>query len=269
MKASVLKPGLLVSLRTTIKGGVDYSRTDIEAEHETEDGASVARWETTRSIPDPAEFEAAIVVRGKARALVSSVCCSSAFGLLCPTAREEELQAAIAEAGKLIEEYHETARLTRVGVYVLVGRIAQDDAEAARAIGTEVRDLLEQMRSGIAAAQPDAIREAASKARALNGMLSADVAGKVSAAITEARKAAREITARVGKAGEAAADVVAEMSVRAIDAARFGVLDLDVPAADDEEEHAGPIGRAVDLAPVGEPGSLAASSMSLPFSLEV
>lgn len=244
MRISVLKPGYLVSLKTSIRGGVNYQRLDLETDHVDETGARVARWETKRAIIDPAEFERATGTRSRARSLISAVCCNSSFGLLCPTSRESELTAAIDAAREVADSHNRAAQLTQVDVFILVGRIAQDDAEAARAISAEVRELLEAMQAGIKAANPEAIREAASKARALGGMLSAGVAGQVSAAILEARSAAREIVKRVEKAGELAADVVAECSTRQIEAARFAFLDLDEAAAVEREA---PAGRAIDL----------------------
>ena len=265
MKASVLRPGLLVSLKTSIRGGVNYHRTEIEPDHSTEDGARRARWDTVRDIPDAAEFERATQARGKARALVSSVCCASSFGMLCPSARAADLDEAVAEARKVAEEHNATARLTRLDVFVLVGRIAQDDAEAVRAVTSEVRELLDAMQEGIKAANPEAIREAANKARNLGSMLNEDVSGKVADAIAQARSAARELVKRVGKAGESAADVVKEINVEKISGARFAFLDLDQPGQVTTEA---PAPRAVELppAPVSAPHSHA---QALPFPLEV
>lgn len=263
MKASVLQPGLLVSLKTSVKGGVSYQRIEVEPEHIDETGARKARWETARVIPDPQEFENAGIARGKARALVSGVCCNSAFGLLCPSIKEDELQAAITEARRITEAHNETAALTRVEVFVLVGRIAQDDAEAARAIGAEVRELLEAMQAGIKAADPEAIREAANKARAIGGMLSEGVAGKVDKAIEEARSAAREIVRKVEKQGFRAADVVAVCSVKAIEAARFAFLDVDAGEVKSEA----PTGRALELPDEDAPAVSAAPTVALPLEL--
>jgi len=244
MKTSVLKPGYLVSLKTSLRGGVNYARIDIEPDHETADGARVAKWETRRAIPDPEEFERASSARSKARALVASVCCTSSFGLLCPSSDEEKLFDAIGAAREVADAHNGGASLTRVEVFVLVGRVAQDDAEAARAIGSEIRELLEAMRAGIAAADPRAIREAATKAKNLGAMLSADVAAQVSGAIVEARAAARAIVARIEKAGETAASVVAQCSTARIESARFAFLDLDEGTQATSEA---PAARGIDI----------------------
>jgi hypothetical protein len=243
MQTSTLKPGLLVSLKTSVRGGVNYQRRDTDPEHKDQSGALVATWETTREIQDPAEFERATVARGKARSLITSVCCASEFGLLCPQADEAELQAAIEAAREVARTHNAGAARTQVDVFVIVGRVAQNDVEAARAIGAELRELLDAMKGGIAAADPEVIRDAATRARNLAAMLSADVVGQVSAAILEARTAAREIAKRVQRAGEQAAQVVAECSVQRIDTARFAFLDLDEHQTQSEPAPA----RGVDL----------------------
>lgn len=255
MKTSVLKPGLLVSLKTTTRGGVNYKRIDLEVDHTTEEGSRVAKWETQREIPDPEEFERASAARGKARSLVASVCCVSSFGLLCPSEKEAELSAAVEEAREVARAHNAGATLTQVQVFVIVGRVAQDDAEAARAIAGEVRELLDAMRDGIKAADPAAIREAANKARALGAMLSEDVAGKVESAIEQARKAARKIVRGIEKDGLSAAEVVAFCNVQAIESARFAFLDLDAGEVKPEA----PAARTLDLSTDSGPSAISAA----------
>ena len=251
MRISVLKPGLLVSLKTSVAGAVKYQRTELEAEHVDQDGASVARWETTREIPDPAEFDRATKARSAARAVIAGTCCASSFGLLCPTEKEGELQAAMTAAQKLVNDFNITAKRSRIDVYVLIGRVADNDVEAARAIGAELRELVELMQAGIKAADPDAIRDAANRARALGGMLSEDAGRKVSEAITQARKVARELVKRVQGAGEQAAVVVSQCNVEAIERARFAFLDLEKSDAPAPESVPVPA-RGIDLPAPGE-----------------
>ena len=266
MKLSTMKPGLLVSLKTSVTGGVQYFRHEIEKEHTDESGALVARWETSRNIPDPQEFEAAATARSKARSIVSAACCSSSFGLLCPSDQQDALEVAIREAQEVAAAHNRVAQRTHVEVYVLVGRIAQDDAEAVRAISAEIRELLDAMQAGIKAADPEAIRDAANKARALGGMLSENVSGKVSEAITEARKAAREIVKRVQKSGELAADVVKELSVQRIEGARFSFLDMEGGAVVEAEA---PAARGLDLPAADATTEPAAALTEVQRELEV
>ena len=132
---STLRPGLLVSLKTSITGNVSYTKQTIEAEHVAADGAQLAKWETERKIADPAEHEAACVARGKASNAIRRVCSVTAFGLLCPESEGDKLEGAIAEARAVAEEFNSKAAMTRLGVYVITGRIAPDDVEAVKAIG--------------------------------------------------------------------------------------------------------------------------------------
>jgi hypothetical protein len=255
MKISTIRPGLLVSLKTSVRGGVTYARRDLAADGAiAPEGAALSRWETTKVVIDPAETERAGKARGKARSLIAAVCSASGFGLLCPEARASDLTRAIDEARRTVDDFNATAEHTTLGVYVLTGRIAASDEEAARAIGSEVRDLIDAMREGIAAADVDAIREAANKARALGAMLTDEVSGKVGKAIEQARAAAREITRRVEKSGEQAARVVADLRTDELDRARFAFLDLDAPAA--TAETPAPVAAALDFAPAETPAAV-------------
>jgi hypothetical protein len=245
LKASTLRPGLLVSLHTSIEGNVNYERTDIERERTMDDGKRRAVWETKKTVDDPAELEAAIVVRGKASSLIRSICAKSAFGLLCPEDAAENLDNAISEARRLCEAFNQEARLTRVKVYVMCGRIAADDVEAVRAINSEVRELLQTMQDGVRNFDVKEIRDAASKAKQLGSMLQPEAAARVQVAIEAVRKTARQLTS----AGETAAREVDTYTLRKIKEARTAFLDLD-----DQKDVQTPQtrGRAVDLEPETE-----------------
>lgn len=246
MQLQILKPGYLVSLKTTIKGGVQYGRQDIEPDHKTETGARRAQWQTLRIIPMPEEYEAAQVARSKARSLIVGACVQSSFGLLCPMENEAALWDAIAQARDTARAFNERSELSKVECYVLTGRIAESSAEAERAIASELRELLDAMKEGIQGADVAAIREAASKARAVGAMLSGSVQAQVGDAIAQARKAAREIAKRVEKAGESARAVIAELRYDDIERARFAFLDTDEAAP---AEVVPPVAPAVDVEP--------------------
>jgi len=226
---SVLKPGYMVSLKTAVKGGVLYERRDLEANYTNENGESVARWETTRRIDDPAEHARAVKVRSQAMTIIRRICIASGFGLLCRAEREAELDAAIKEARAVVDAFNVEAQTCHVAVNVMKGYIAPTDEEAARGIANEVRELLESMQSGIAQVDVKAIRDAANKARQVGTMLDGAQATKVSMAVEVARSAAREITKRIEKGGEDAKRVLAEMSgsTAAIEATRIAFLDFE------------------------------------------
>src|SRR5262249_19083139 len=159
-----------------------------EADHINDMGERVASWETQRTIADPEEHERAVKARSKARSIITGVCAASAFGLLCPVSRERDLESAIADARRVTEEFNAGAKLSSVSVYVITGRVADNDVEAVRAINSELRELLDSMRDGVRDLDATAIREAANKARALGQMLSAEAQEKVKEAIDAARK---------------------------------------------------------------------------------
>lgn len=220
---STLRPGLLVSLSIRITGNVSYSVRDLEKRHKEEDGTERARWETERIVENAAELRRAEKVRSEARKLISKVCARSSFGLLCPSSWEKELHANIAEARRLAAEFNGKARCTEMQVYAIVGRVAQDDVEAARAINAEVRTLMREMTEGIKGLNVKRVRDAASRARAVGSMLSEDASAKLKVAIEAARAGARKLVA----AGEESARAIDKEAIKAITQARTAFLDLD------------------------------------------
>ena len=218
---TIIRPGLMVSVKSTVTGGIHYEKKNL-----TEEG-NVAEWTTRRTTDDPLEHERAIKARGAARTLVTRLCASTAFGLLCPQDGEAELDAAITQARTMAREFNATSNYTQIGFRVMKGRIAATDQEAAKAIGEEVRELIEQMSASIDKLDPTAMREAATKAKQLATMLSPEQAAQVGEAIEAVRKAARQVVKRVEKGGEDAAVVLLDIQRGAIEKARIAFLDLD------------------------------------------
>lgn len=233
MAIVTLRPGLLVSLSTRMSGGVKYDRTDLEKRTE-EEGARVEKWETTKIVDDPEEYARATKVRSKCGSLVRGACTYSAFGLLCPGSKEGALDEAIGEARRLADAFNATARTVQISVYVLKGRIAESDSEAARAISSEMRELLAEMRAGIAQTDVARIREAASKAKKIGVMLDAETGKKVERAVEEARAVAKELFKRLVEDADSVAGYVQEVALKSMDEARFAFLDMDEPEAKGE-----------------------------------
>lgn len=227
-----LRPGILVSLRSEVRGGVSYVRTPLDptATPTAEEKSAVERWETTKVTTDAEEHTRAEDARTAATAPIRKLCMASAFGLLCPIEREAELSAAIAQSRAIADAFNESARYTSVRVYVLRGHIATTDEEAAQAIGDEVRELVDAMNAGITALDVEAIREAATKASQIGEMLDATQQETLGEAVKAARSAARAIVKRIQKDGEQAAVVLADIKRGALERARLAFLDLDEPA---------------------------------------
>lgn len=227
-----LRPGLLVSMQTSVKGNVSYHVDDRDVQRV--DRSEITEIHTRKLVADVDEQEAAIKVRTKARGLVLSVCSKSAFGLLCPNNKESALRDAITAARALTDEFNSTAQLTRMSVNVIYGRIAQDDVEAVRAITGEIRTLMENMQDGLKKLDVKAVRAAANQAKEVGQMLSPEAKGRLEVAINAARVAARKIA----KAGETAAAEVDRAAIARIDMARTSFLDFDDNAKMFSEPHA-------------------------------
>jgi hypothetical protein len=235
-KTTKIRPGLMVSLKTEVRGGVSYLRENLDpSSAQVVDGKTVESWNTTKIVEDAAEHERASKAVGKARGAIAKVCSRTAFGLLCPEEREAELDAAVVEARSIVREYNASATFTHVRLYALKGRIANTEEESARAIGEEVASLITAMNAGIDALNPDAIREAANKAKQLQEMLGEDQAETVKGAIEQARKAARAITKRVVNEGEAAAIVLKDLARGSLEKARLAFLDFESPVPTEVE----------------------------------
>lgn len=245
MKTAIMKPGILVSLKTSLRGNVVYERQELDGESKGK--TKIERWKTVKVIEDTDEHERARKAQGKARSLISAHCCPTSFGLLCPLSDEDELNEAIREARRVVNNFNQGATRARVDVYVLKGRIAESDEEATRAIASDVTDLLEKMRAGIKAVDVKAIRDAANKARAMGAMLDEAKQTQVKRAIDQARKAAREIVKRVENGGEEASVVLESISTKPIESARFAFLDFDEPAKAEDSMPAANVQRVANL----------------------
>ena len=235
IKSTVIRPGWLVSVNTKLTGGVEYRRIPLDASGEpVQPGAEVTRWETVKTVIDPAEYEQATKVRGKARSLITSVCHGSAFGDLCPEDQVGALDAKAREARLMIAEFNATSKHSEISIFVLKGHVASDDAEAAQAITAEIADLVIQMKDGIEALDTASIRDAANRAREISAMLDDSQKTKIEGAIKQARAAARAITKRIEKAGEDKAIVLAAIQRGQIESARIAFLDMSEQAAPSE-----------------------------------
>lgn len=203
----IIRPGFLISLKTTLIGNISYHKQVLEREHVDADGSEKARWETLRVIGDREEHNAGRKAQAEARAKVTQVCTNTAFGLLCPEDNAAELQAAIAEAKAVAAEFNRTARLSRVNIYVIVGKIATDRFDVVGAMAAEALELLNALLTGIRNRDAGEIRTAANELRKLGDMFSEPSRGQLKVAIDAARTAARKI---VKTPGLPASDIEAE-----------------------------------------------------------
>jgi hypothetical protein len=239
---TTIRPGLLVGLSTSIKGNVKYNKTELEGER-VEDGVLKSKWETEKTVINPAEHDAATKIRTKARGFITSVCSATQFGYLCPENKVEQLNAAIANARRVCDEFNRGSEVTTISFYAITGRVNPDDKEAVRAIKSEVSTLLAEMSDGVKNLDVEVIRGAAKRAKQIGSMLSPEAQARVQIAIDAARKKATEIKA----AGEQAAVEIDRATLETLAEARTAFLDID-----DAPEMVAPAdtsGRAIDLTP--------------------
>ncbi len=246
---STLRPGFLVSLKTTLRGGVHYVRRDLTAGEQEAEAAAAAtgertKWETERTINDPKEYKAGRAARSKAAGIIRSVCSQSAFGLLCPEVDSDKLEKAVTAARKVVDDFNTSSSLSTISIFVLTGRVMPDDVEAVRAINSEIRELMAEMATGIEGKNVEAIREAASRVKGIGEMLSADAQAKVQMAVETARSTAKSI---VKNGAGADVDVSA---VRRIKDLSKSFLDLDDAGEIGAPKAAAP---AIDMLPSGAP----------------
>lgn len=246
IQKTTLRPGLLVGLNTSIIGNVSYQQQTIEADHLTAEGAREAEWNTRRKVADAAEMDEADKLRSKARTLITGVCAKSAFGIICPEDKADKLEKVVAEARAIAEEFNSRARITRIRVNVICGRISPSDEVAMKAINGEIRDLIDEMQAGVRAMDVEAIRAAALKAKSVGQMLSTEAQAQIESAI----QAARSTATAINKAGETASREVDKVTLARLAEARTAFLDLDEPTT----QVAAPVAeaRAVDFEPMEE-----------------
>jgi hypothetical protein len=222
-------PGILVALKTRVRGGIEYQRTALD---EAEDG-TVKKWETTRYMEDPAERERANELRSKAARSVSKLCVRTTFGLLCRIDREDELDEAVVAMRAMVTEFNRTAEHCFVSASVIKGRIADNDEEAIRAIIDEAQEVLEAMDGALAEAAKNAdedavkaVRKAADRAKALKGMMTPESASRIDNALEAARATARVIVKRGEDLGDRVATALVNAERDQFDKARFAFLDM-------------------------------------------
>ena len=222
-----LKPGIVVNLKSSINGGVAYQRRELEAP-EASDDVDVARWETTRITSDAGEHKRAVQIRSAALARIRSECYATRVGFLfCRPGREPELRKAVEDSREMIREFNATALHTRIAVFPLLIEFRDADETICRAIRDEMIVLLDDLERGVRDLDVDAIRRAANQAKRSGAILDGTQSRRVGAAISYARRTAREITRQIEDRGAALANAAFEARASFIRESRFAFLDMD------------------------------------------
>lgn len=239
-----LRPAILVSLATSVKGGSTSERLDLDAHLE---GASkVEKWQTTKTVFDPEEHRRAGETRKSIRRLFEGVARWTPFGLVVELEREAELREAVAQAEALAAEFNAGATHSRVKFSWLPARIDQggNAADAVIAIRQEIGGLMEDLERASRAGEVESIRDISNRATSLGKLLAegSPGTGQLGVAVEEARRVARAVVRRVEKAGERLEDVLTESNLAPVSAARFlflGDEDVTEPETNVAPEGAG------------------------------
>lgn len=223
VRISTVRPGLVVTLKTSIRGNVNYAKRNLENKFE-DDGTHVVEWETKKTVLDPEEYDRASKTRARARNIISMACITTPnLGLLCPKENKDNLIAAIKAARAIVREFNQTTNMTTISVSPIISEIVDNDVMAVKAISSEIADLMALMQKGIADVDVESIRKAANNALKVGGMLTPAANEKVKEAVELARKAARNIV----KAGDTAANEIDRSTISAIAKKRSAFLDLE------------------------------------------
>jgi hypothetical protein len=192
-------------------------------------GALIRKWTTTSIVDDPEEQEAARATVSAVWSTISKICRSTDFGLMAPEESLAELQEAIPVAYAIADKFNQGAKLNRVKVSIMVGRVAQDDVLAAEAMRKEVTSLIDTAMKGVAELNPKTVRDAMAQLKTTADMLSDEAKAKAEGIIDTARASANETAKairKLEKAGEAVAVDIDTVTLEALEAARVDFLDL-------------------------------------------
>ena len=236
MERRIIKPSILVGLKSTISGGIKYDRVDLERARIDNNGTEMAKWETTRLIDNKDEYDEAVKVRGKAVSNIRRLCHAFDLGLVCPMEKVEELETAIRESKEIVREFNRDSIYSKINIFPSTWEARDNGEDAVRQLSAEVMELIEEMQTGINSFNVAGIRKAANKARQLAGVWEREPEDMLNDAIKQARKAARMFVKRVEKEGEQAEAVLAEVKRNDLEKARVAFLDYSQEEEDKDAD---------------------------------
>jgi hypothetical protein len=214
---------------------VSYTHEDLNQERSGASETKISR--TTKHTENVQEREQAEKLRTKLRGMISGACWPSMFGLFCPNEDRggkgpTALRSAVIRAQKMVKDYNNKSRTCRVLLPVIPARVESSDAVAMAGIAAEMRAACEEMRRELSLGKPENARKLANKMRDLGRMLDDQSASVASGAIAAARKAASAIVKDGADTAKKAADILNNMNLDPIDAARVAFLDLEAQCSE-------------------------------------
>lgn len=215
-----VRPGLLVSMRTSIKGGVSYRREDLVDEIEGE--GTRTEWKTEKKVENADEYTRARRLRARVVTLIGGACVKTAFTYICPLENEALLDERIAEAQAACDAFNEEAVHSQVTFDLMRGRYMEDTKETVQAVRREIHELLEELNSALKAGEVQSIRDVAARATQMGRLLEegTEARSALERAVKESRRVAGQLVKRIKEGADAVAEVLAGANVSLIATAR-------------------------------------------------
>lgn len=153
-----IEPCILVSFKLKVERGVTYHRTDL-SNTVNDDGSEDALWETKRHFRNRAEAKEAERIYAKARQRVRSVTLETPIGFICPLSKERELQAAVDESQRLVDDFNKTATTCKIHVVYVPSRINADNVGGVSMLKSKLEETTMEIRKALTTFDAKGARE--------------------------------------------------------------------------------------------------------------
>jgi hypothetical protein len=237
---ALVAPAIRIRKRVGRGSAVKYTREDVgrteTALPDGQDKTETLVRTTTRVIDAVEEYRAVDSYRGRMRNRILTYCKDTCIGYLCPRDREPDLRALIAEVQAEIALINEGLAYYKLTDGCVVALIETDAAVAAQTVRDTLKDALDNLREAFARGDVDTLRSIATGLKGFDAFVNEEAAQKVEEAISEARKIARTIAREVTKKGRELEDVQRELSLDAIDSARFMLVAQENALRESDDE---------------------------------
>lgn len=202
----IIRPGVLVTLRSSVQGGVYYDREEMAVDQDAggaESGGSTRVWKTTQRVPDPEEYARAKRVRGRAVSAIWNRSVKTVYGLICTDDDKPALDEAIKKAMDEVQAFNAGAKHTKVTLNVLRPRLVL--GETSEAIAAETSEAVDALDASVESGDVQAIRKAANEAAEISRLLDGGLRERIVQKVKAAREAATAAAAAAREPEKAAA----------------------------------------------------------------
>jgi hypothetical protein len=165
-----IEPCILVNDRVSVDRGVRYVRHDL-FKKANPDGSEDAKWETERHYKDRSETKVANSTYTKARSLLRKVCLPTEIGFVCPVAKENELQAAIFAAGKLVDDANKSFKHCKITLRIVCTTIEPTNNAGVAMLEDTLTNTVASVKAALENFDMQRVREVLSSTKTLADVL--------------------------------------------------------------------------------------------------